>query len=75
MSKKQFKRTKPAKQIADNSVSQAVIYSVSMRLMTAGGAVLRDSFGFTDEQIAAWSQETIRRANPDNAKGKFIADA
>ena len=39
-----------------------VRYMLIMGLMSAGGAVLQDTFGFTVEQAAQWSTETMARA-------------
>ena len=39
-----------------------VRYMLIMSLISAGGAVLQDTFGFTVEQAAQWATETMARA-------------
>jgi hypothetical protein len=77
MSKATFgnRQRKPAtvQELAAQATIEATVYNVAMRLITAGGMVLQDTYGLTQEQAAAWAVETMRRANPENADGMFVA--
>jgi len=67
------KRSASSKNLTPAQVD-ALIYSTIMRIATAGAAVLQDTYGLTQEQAVEWWIETARRANPQNAGGKFVAD-
>jgi len=44
------------------SVTSAYVNRIITAIMTAGGAVLKEDYGFSEEQLGEWVQKTVRQA-------------
>jgi len=44
------------------SVTSAYVNRIITAIMAAGGAVLKEDYGFSEEQLGEWAQKTVRQA-------------
>ena len=44
------------------SVTSAYVNRMITAIMTAGGAVLKEDYGFSEEQLGEWAQKTVKQA-------------
>lgn len=44
---------------------QYLTMNTAVTVLKAGAAILKDTHGFTDEQLQAWMKETLIRARED----------
>ena len=44
------------------SVTSAYVNSIITAIVMAGGAVLKEDYGFSEEQLGEWAQKTVRQA-------------
>ena len=69
MSKKKFSQ-KPEPNLSGlKSPDDMLRYMLTMVLISAGGEVLQDAYGFTEEQAGAWAIETMARAKANLPQG------
>ena len=44
------------------SVTSAYVNRIITAIMTAGGAVLKEDYGFSEEHLGEWAQKTVKQA-------------
>lgn len=61
-SKPKAKRKSKRQQEQEAAAAVLAIDTIATLIITQGGGVLRQSFGFSQKQVTAWAAETLARA-------------
>ena len=57
-----MKRNQASSPDVSLSVTSAYVNRIITAIMTAGGEVLKNDYGFGEEQLGEWAQKTVKQA-------------